>query len=132
MKKTIWVATIAILALFAVGFAASDEESNSDVTGTYQVTDEMGQTLILNLKEDKTATATIKEEGKTYYCTWRDFRNIDHGIEIYFSDEKPYLVYDNGSSNNSYVALDKGWLYEDETKLQAQNPGWRLKATKIK
>lgn len=165
MKKTIWVATIAILALFTIGFAASDDSSTSkrqktnveqeseadsqareepeeagsqqrkqnSFLGTYEITDKVGCTIHLTLNEDGTATITgVKGEGVTYYCTWEDYRDIDYGIKIIFSDEKPYLVYDNGVGDSYHVTLKDGWLYAENTKAIAKNPQWRLKATKIR
>ena len=144
--------TMATVALFAIGFSASDEEESSNsssssstpqteqkqeesILGTYEVTDKVGCTIRITLNEDETATITgVRGEGVTYYCTWKDKTFVKAGFEIRFSDEKPYLVYDGGADTNklSSIYLNDGWLYSDYKKSKAKNPQWRLKATKIK
>ena len=57
----------------------------------------VGCTIHLTLNEDETATITgVRGENITYYCSWHKFTLIDLGIEIGFSDKKPYLVYSGG------------------------------------
>lgn len=149
--------TVATVALFAIGFAASDEESNEpqqteqqqteqkqeteapqeqeeSFLGTYEVTDKVGCTFRITLNEDETATITgVSGESVTYYCSWMDYRVIKRGIGIKFSDEKPYIVYEGGADTNKYtdVYLKDGWLYAEDG-VKSKNPNWRLKATKIK
>ena len=112
------------------------EDSKTDsYLGTYEVTDKVGCTIHITLNKDKTATITgVRGENITYYCTWEDYSSIGIGLEIYFSDEKPYLVYDGGGDTNEYtsICLKDGWLYSGSDKSKAKNPQWRLKAKKIK
>ena len=135
MKKTVWMATIAILVLFAAGFAASDEDSDAGIPGTYEATDGIGRTLVLTLKEDKTGTATIKEEGKTYYCSWehRDWHHGEVVITFGYSHENPELVFEGGEEHcmDGSQMLD-GWLYCDNSATDAKDPTRRLPIKKVK
>ncbi len=154
MKK--YYLSIITIALFAVGFAASDEEDSANNTnqeqkqeikeekqekkedsflGTYEVTDKVGCTMRITLNEDETATITgVRGENVTYYCSWRDASWQDRGVEINFSDEKPYIVYEGGADENKYEELyiKDGWLYSGFRNVDSKNPKWRLKAKKIK
>lgn len=148
MKK--YFLSILTIALFAVGFAASDEDStdsatideaitsndsdneNAGITGTYEVTDKIGQTMVITLKEDKTATVTL--DGKTYYCSWNRYANIGDGeVEVSFSDDPPALVFEGGVAETMYgPEILGGWLYYDYTARKAKNPNRRLQIKKVK
>lgn len=148
MKK--YILSIFTIALFAVGFAASDEDStdsatideavtsnnpddeNASITGTYEVKDKIGQTLVLTLKDDKTATVTL--EGKTYYCSWKRSANIGDGeVELRFSDDPPALVFEGGVAETMYYPeILGGWLYYNYTARKAKNPNRRLAIKKVK
>jgi len=151
MKK--YFLTMTVMALFAIGFAASDEDestngssSSSEQTeleqkpsflGTYEVTDKVGQTMLLTLNADETGTATIKGESVTYYCSWRDDSDIGRGLLIDFPSgvgERPNLVYEGGTDEFGTVGcyLKDGWFYSGSDNVKSNNPRWRLKATKIK
>ena len=116
-----------------------EEKKEVKITGTYEVTDNVGCTIHITLKEDETATITgVKGEGITYYCTWIDQAYYKNRLVlIEFSDTKrPYLVFDGGTSEEkgSYTTcfLSKdGWFYYDVTP-ETNNPEWRLKTKKIK
>ena len=115
--------------------AKQEIKQEETICGTYEITDKVGCTIHLTLNEDETATITgVRGEGVTYYCTWKELKNLGLGIRIGFSDGKPYLVYEGGDDTNTYrnIYLKDGWLYKDEDALKAKNPKWRLKATKIK
>lgn len=111
-----------------------EEEMGNSLIGTYEVTDKIGQTLVITLKDDETATVTF--EGETYYCTWVDYSSIQGGIQIaYDSSDKirPCLVFEGGS--DSFVrsgSLKDGWYYASYERAQANNPQWRLPVKKIK
>ncbi len=115
-----------------------EEKKEVEITGTYEVTDNVGCTIHITLKEDETATITgVKGEGITYYCTWIDQAYYKNRLVlIEFSDTKrPYLVFDGGTSeekgNYTTCFLSKdGWFYYDVTP-ETNNPEWRLKAKKI-
>ena len=154
MKK--YILSIFTIALFAVGFVASDEEESANNTnkeqkqetkekveekkednifGTYEVTDKEGTTLLITLNEDESATVKIKGSGKTYYCYWRDYRSIKDGISVSFEGgkERPIPVFEGGIDEHSLNWIIKdGWLYSYYDTARANNPEWRLKATKIK
>ena len=156
MKKYFY--TMLSLALFAVGFAASDEEESasssneqrqkqakvekkeekkSNIPGTYEVTDKVGCTIRITLKEDETATITgVRGENVTYYCTWIDqsyYKNRMALIEFSDLNKIPYLVFDGGTgkySSTCFLSKD-GWFYWDVLP-ETNNPEWRLPAKKIK
>jgi len=161
MKKYLF--TILTLALFAVGFAASDEEESasssneqkqeqnvkskeeqkeeekSNVSGTYEVTDKVGCTIRITLKEDGTATITgVRGEDVTYYCTWIDQSYSEKRtalIEFPDRTKLPYLVFDGGTTAKvikDWYALGKdGYLYYNVFP-ETNNPEWRLPVKKIK
>ena len=140
MKKYFY--SILTIALFAIGFAASDEEEatnssneqkqeqkkENSILGTYEATDKIGNKLIVTLKSDK--TATVKElggEGHTFYCTWRKWSSV--GIEIHSPDEPIELVFEAGVRSHFWIYIKDGWLYS-YNGVQTNNPTLRLKVTK--
>lgn len=143
-----------VMALFAIGFSASDEEESSNGSsssenqteqkqensflGTYEVTDKVGCTIRITLKEDETATVTgIKGNKTTYYCSWRDFTETYGGIEVWYNDDVPYLVFEGGDNSTKNLVnaggciTPDGWYYVTTEEAKAKNPKWRLKAKKI-
>jgi hypothetical protein len=111
------------------GNSTNEEESN--IPGTYEVTDEIGQTLIFTLKKDNTATVKIKGEEGTYYCSWEPNDNND--ISLDFSDEPPALMFNGGITETMYCPeISDGWLYYNYDALKAKNPKRRLPIRKIK
>lgn len=140
MKKYFY--SILTIALFAIGFAASDEEEatnssneqkqeqkkENSILGTYEATDKIGNKLIVTLKSDK--TATVKElggEGHTFYCTWRKWSSV--GIEIHSPDEPIELVFEAGVRSHFWIYIKDGWLYS-YNGVENNNPTLRLKVTK--
>ncbi|MCF2563808.1 hypothetical protein I6E12_06750 [Prevotella brevis] len=140
MKKYFY--SILTIALFAIGFAASDEEEatnssneqkqeqkkENSILGTYEATDKIGNKLIVTLKSDK--TATVKElggEGHTFYCTWREWSSV--GIEIHSPDEPIELVFEAGVRSHFWIYIKDGWLYS-YNGVETNNPTLRLKVTK--
>lgn len=140
MKKYFY--SILTIALFAIGFAASDEEEatnssneqkqeqkkENSILGTYEATDKIGNKLIVTLKSDK--TATVKElggEGHTFYCTWRKWSSV--GIEIHSPDEPIELVFEAGVRSHFWIYIKDGWLYS-YNGVETNNPTLRLKVTK--
>lgn len=137
------------MAIFAIGFAASDEESNDSatideaitsnssddenagITGTYEVTDKIGQTMVITLKDDKTATVTL--DGNTYYCSWNHISYGDGEVEMRFSDDPPALVFEGGVAETMYgPEILGGWLYYNYSARKAKNPNRRLAIKKVK
>ena len=154
LKKLIKWAAIAFCALIVLGiivdvFDSNEVEKKEETTikeqeekqeekqksfiGTYEVTDEVGTTIKITLKEDKSAVATrVGSENVTYYCSWIDFTNMNSGIQVLFSDKVPYLVFEGG--DNKYKnggCLKDGWYYATYQHSVANNPQWRIKAKKI-
>ena len=64
MKKTIWVATIAIFVLFAVGFAASDDSSTSKKQKTEVEQESEADRQAREEKEKKAHQEKMKKEIK--------------------------------------------------------------------
>lgn len=132
MKK--YILSILTLALFAIGFAASDEDeatNSSNITGTYKVTDKIGQTFTITLKEDR--TATFEGNGIISHCSWSEDIWNSGAFSLTFSDDPPALVFNGGIAETMYIPEVKdGWLYYDFTARDAKNPNRRLKITKVK
>lgn len=103
--------------------------------GTYKVVDKRGKTFYFILNEDE--TATVKQEGskKIYYCSLTDFRKVNSGIWIEFSDEEPTIHFEGGvtdfNDNVGQLVLKDGWLYSSTEKADSKHPKWKLKAEKI-
>jgi len=105
------------------------------VVGIYEVTDKVGCTIQITLKEDETAVVKIIKgggEGSTFYCSWSDDSVLGEGISISYSGDGPTLVYEGGAEDGYVLHLKDGWIYQDAPSVKAKNPQWRLKATKIK
>lgn len=150
MKKYFW--TLSVMALFAIGFAASDEDettsnSNSEqelrqkeeepakknaIVGTYKTTDEVGKSVKIDLNEDKTGTILVQYfdgTSGTFYCSWEKF--LDGIIQITVSRDKEAFCIPNHSPRDNYFMLGE-WIYGNLAAAKAQDPTDRLKLTKIK
>ncbi len=131
MKKYFY--SMVVMAIFAIGFAASGNEGGSDEKcGTYKIVDKSGSVFHLTLNEDESGTITTASNS-TYYCSWY-VDGINHCIIINFSDEMPTIAFPGGTNNNVLWThcLKNGFFYRGEDALSANNPNWRLKAEKIK
>lgn len=130
MKKCLF--SMVVIAIFAIGFAASGDEGGSDERcGTYKIVDKSGSVFHLTLKGDESGTMTT-ESNSTYYCSW-SADGFSHCIRINFSDKKPAIAFPGGTDDNVLWTncLKDGYLYREDA-LEAKNPNWRLKAEKIK
>lgn len=137
MKKKI-LQTFCILLLFAIGFAASadDSELYSKYGGTYYVIDNDGVKWTFTVKDDYKLTAL--REGMSvddmYYGKWS---SIGGGyVTFNFSDFyafSPVLRFPDESSNWSTEYLrftEDGWLYQEYEYMNSKNPNKRLKMNK--
>lgn len=108
-------------------------KASDNFLGTYEVTDKAGKTFKITLNSDKTATVTAVGKKETvYYCSWSDFRVINEGIKISYSDGEPKITYPGGVDDHSYLGFNilDGWLYPSD-KVSSKNPKWRLEAKKV-
>lgn len=106
-----------------------DEE---DFVGTYITTDKAGQTFVLELKGDNTATLTKKGTDDVFYCSWSYWvLSSEAHVDLVFSDNPPMLVFDGGYSDRMYCPkMVDGWLYHDDDARKAKNPKRRLSIKK--
>lgn len=128
MKK--YYLTLAVMAIFAIGFSASDDESSEssseetskeqveeqqpapapkpDFLGTYEVRDKAGLMYHFILKEGGTVDIIINphiEHGEHLTLTgkWKDCRKQNCGLQICYDDSEriPALCFPNGRHNSS-------------------------------
>ena len=126
MKK--YFLSILTLALFLIGFAASNSTS---APGTYEVTDKVGNTWRIIIKKDKTATVTnVKDDENVIYCKWRDLRSLSGGICVMFHNSYPPIVFEGGMLNGSFSLYDDGYLWDDDYG-DSKHPKWKLRYKKI-
>lgn len=107
---------------------------DENFVGTYEIVDKAKQTFILTLKEDKSATMTIKGTNQSYYCSW-DYWVLSNEsyVKISFSDDPPTLVFDGGVAVSMWgPQIRDEWLYFDNSAREAKNPKQRLPIKKIK
>ena len=66
---------------------SNEQESLGEIPGTYTFTDELGDKWTLTLNEDK--SGQLEKGDYVAYCSWKDYRKIDKGVEIMFAADKP-------------------------------------------
>lgn len=134
MKKYIF--TLYVMALFSIGFAASDgTDTDESFVGKYVVTDTKGTKWYFNFTSDRKVTVktAVMSDDDMYYGT----RGFDSGeyYQIDFHDfhagNPPieFPKFDTQYENYWYITKD-GWLYRGYDCLIAKNPNSRLKMTK--
>ena len=134
MKKYFF--TLLVLAVFSIGFVASDEYTGNDesLVGNYVVTDSEGTKWYFNFTNDK--NVTVKAAGMSDDEMYHGSRSIetDGYYSLYFDDyhgDNPPIAFPNGKSvlgDYLYITKD-GWLYHGYDYLRAKNPKARLKVT---
>jgi len=136
MKKTILMATVAILAVFAIGFAASYDSSSSDskksCVGIYKGTDKLGLAFTIKVNEDETATIEFEKGIETFYGSW-DYYNSDGYVQLNFIGSAPSFCFKELEAEMALLPCIKdGWLYVNSSALNAKNPEGRIALKKIK
>lgn len=111
-----------------------DREDNAkrNAIGTYEVTDEIGNTWVIELKEDETATMHQKGDGYLVYGSWDPTNYLDYAPGLEFFDERPILFFPSGEESLFLPHIVDGYLYEDGSSAQAKNPRKRLSVKKVK
>lgn len=151
--------TVAVITIFAIGFAASDESSSSSSStskeeksqveekpyflGTYEVRDKAGIVYHFILKENRQVDIIVNpdiEYGKHEKFTgqWYDQRDNGHQgeFQVCFSDHTrfPGILYPNGMYREFTAHCPNfsgGYIYADYEKQWKRDVGWRLEARKI-
>lgn len=128
--------TTFVLALFILGFAASDEGDDSSTPskyiGTYVGVDNDNTRWTFVINSDNTMTA--EGDGKIHYGSWDEYRNY---ISIKFSGDTydlPRIAFKiqepTWVSNHYYISSD-GFLYGDySTRVDNHDPRYRFKVQK--
>lgn len=155
MRK--YLLTMAVIVVFAIGFAASDDSSSSsstsseevqkpaqkpDFLGTYEIKDNAGIVYHFVLNEDGTVKIIFNpdiEHGRHYTLTgkWKDCRKYHSGVQIEYDDidRIPAIRFPNGIHadwSDKCAYLRDGFYYPDFFTCDKKNADWRLKYTKIK
>ena len=156
MKKYFW--TMAVIAVFAIGFAASDDESSSSSStdsekkekveekpsflGTYEVKDKAGILYHFIIKENEKVEIIVNPDivngsHTTFTGKWYDERSVGGEVQICYDDieRMPGITYPNGIDTDlgaNCPQICKGYLYSSWMNLDKKKSGWRLEAKKIK
>lgn len=151
MKKYLF--TYLVMAIFAIGFAASDETSSPssteneekvqeqkpapkpDFLGTYVVKDKAGLTYKYIFKENGTVDIIINS-ALTVTGKWKDCRKENCGLQICFDDidkipaiQFPYGIHSEAMDKCAYFC--EGYYYPDFFTCDDRKEGWRVEYTKI-
>lgn len=131
--------TMIVMALFAIGFTASDDSKEAEkLVGNYVVKDSKGTTWYFSFTEKN--KVTIKSQGMSdddmYYGDW--FAQIGGGWLcslnfVSFYAGNPPIAFPNGcilSRGETIEVSDEGWIYKGSDNLKAKNPNARLKMVK--
>ena len=137
--------SILIIALFSIGFAASDEDNEANASaiaercGTYEITDENNDRYTIKVNNDM--TIVVESNGRTYYGSWsKPWENTGCGlIRFEFAgenDDKPRIKFKGGEFwiDNDYAIAEDGFLYGDAGgygKPDRHDPQRRLKYRKL-
>lgn len=110
------------------------ESSSGASVGKYSFTDEQGNSFILVLKKDETATITRKG-GKTHYGSYYVDHIMGRGTCIDFPKEDSPDLYFNGKNRSVFFGLSfylkNGYIYFSIQTVEANHPTLRLKASPI-
>ena len=128
--------TTCIMALFAIGFASSEEsEEAKERHGTYVITDVNGVTWTFALLDENQVTARKEgmSEDDMYYGHWTLFSKSCMLSFTDFHAGNPQIAFPNGTvwSDSECMELGfDGYLYKSDTYLTSKNPNGRIKWTK--
>lgn len=157
MKK--YFMTMAVMAIFAIGFAASDDTSTSenkneaqkevqekqptqkpDFLGTYAVRDKAGLTYHFTFNEDRTVKIVLSPDipnGSHTTLTGRWKETGKHGLQLCYDDvdripavEFPNGIHRGGAMDACAYFCD-GYYYPDFFTCDDKIAGWRVEYTKI-
>jgi len=136
MKKFCF--TMATIALFAIGFAASDDsEERKELIGDYEIRDSNGTIWHLKLSDGDRATLKTQNmsDDDVVYGKWYP-RHVDDEIcVISFRDfyaGTPPIEFPNGQvwSSEDLSISNEWYLYHDWRHRKSKNPNTRLKVMK--
>ena len=108
---------------------SNEQESLGEIPGTYTFTDELGDKWTLTLNEDK--SGQLEKGDYVAYCSWKDYRNIDKGVEIKFAADEPTIWFKKGEETIWVTHIVGGYIYASNTIANTKDPNWRLPITKI-
>ena len=109
-----------------------EDNAKREAVGTYEVTDEIGNTWVIELKEDETATIHQKGDSYLVYGSWDPTNYLDYAPGLEFFDERPILYFPSGKESLFLPNIVDGYLYDDGSSAQAKNPRKRLPVKKVK
>lgn len=144
MKKYLY--SFITLAVFAIGFAASDtddtvdESTAAELCGTYVITDEDNTRYTIVVNDDKTIVA--ESNGRKFYGSWdKTWDKSQQGLLTFKfageDEDKPRIKFKGGVYwiANDYAIGDDGFLYGDAFGFgtpRRHDPKYRLKYRKEK
>ncbi|MDE6257849.1 MAG: hypothetical protein K2M53_05650 [Muribaculaceae bacterium] len=103
----------------------SDE--NSLVT-TYEFSDCLNQTWVVEINDDKTATMYLKGAEMKFYGSWD---NWGPKKKFRFSNKHPAVEFPGGEDRIFYPVISDGYFYKDTQSSEAKDPEFRLPIKKI-
>ena len=97
MKKYFY--SMVVMAIFAIGFAASGDEGGSDERcGTYKIVDKSGSVFHLTLKEDESGTMTTESNEEISGIKAKDIHLTP--VTLVFIPDYVMVIPDKDNTNN--------------------------------
>ena len=147
--------TLVVMAIFVIGFAASDDSSSSSTEskeqiqeqkpadkpnflGTYSIKDRTGNVFEFELKEDRTVNVYSHPDNPEYRklwitAKWNDERGTGFGVQIQYNKYHiPNFVFQYGEKTSTCAYILDGYYYPDFFTADERDEYYRLQATKIK
>lgn len=104
----------------------------SQFVGTYEMVDEIGNTWVIKLNSDETATMGLKGGNEVAYASWDLVNYLDYNPGLKFDDERMSVYFPSGEGKPFLPCIKDGYFYLDPDATQAKNPRKRLPIKKIK
>lgn len=109
----------------------SEKKDPGQFVGTYEMKDENGNTWVIKLNTDETATMGLKGESKVAYASWDLTNFLDYNPGLKFDDERALVYFPSGLEKPYLPKIVDGYFYLDSSAAQAKNPRKRLPITKV-
>lgn len=108
---------------------SNEQKSLEVIPGTYTFTDKLGDKWTLILNEDN--SGKLEKGDFVAYCSWKDYRRINAGIDIKFAADKPTIWFEKGEESIWITTIIDGYIYASNSIASTKDPNWRLPITKI-
>lgn len=110
-------------------YSDNSAKNESGYVGVYEITDNFGSPIIVNVNADE--TATLNYAGEEYYGSWEKSSKYDFVIDFPWEGQ-PYIEFPSGKELVVALCVDENLAYDGRANLEAKNPKKRLPIKKIK